>query len=138
MSGALQFLHGVEKKRSIMFVLSDFLAEGWETAFALTSKKDDLVSIRIQDPVEVKMPAIGFIRATDIETGKEMYIDYNKELVAREAEQYAIQKDAFIKTVVSSGAHHIDVMTDVPYDRAMLAFFQKRKRSITPLENNEE
>ena len=40
---ALEFLHGVEKKRSILFLLSDFLSHGWEKAFAIASKKDDLV-----------------------------------------------------------------------------------------------
>jgi uncharacterized protein (DUF58 family) len=71
----LRYLTNVIKKRCTAFILSDFIAPGFEEALRIASNKHDIVSIKVYDPVEISIPDVGFIRITDSETGEDKWID---------------------------------------------------------------
>jgi len=127
---ALHFLQHVQSKRAIVFLLSDFLSPSWERDFMLAEKKEDLVAIRIQDPVEKKMPAVGLVFARDLETGVCRMIDIDQKTIDTMTEEDQKNSKHFHSIVESVGANYIDITTDSPYEDALLAFFKKRKRKL--------
>ena len=74
-SNALEFLTGVIKKKAIVFVLSDFMDEGYSKTLRITAKKHDLTGIRVYDSVETKLPKLGIVPIRDSETGLVQWVN---------------------------------------------------------------
>ena len=72
---ALEYFNNVIKKRCICFVLSDFIADGYDTALRIAARRHDLIGMHIYDPTEKQLPNLGLIRVVDAETGKLHYLD---------------------------------------------------------------
>ena len=72
---ALEYLNRVVKRRSIAFIISDFLTENYEKALQVANKKHDIIAIDIIDPREVELPNVGFLELEDAETGETVLID---------------------------------------------------------------
>jgi uncharacterized protein (DUF58 family) len=124
---ALQYFQNLSKKRSICFVISDFLTKGYEEPLRVTKRKHDVIGIRIQDPAELQLPEIGLLHAVDAETGETRWIDTSSFSVQQQfyawrqdMEQY--YRNAFLK----SGADVLDIKTTDSYESAIHHFFQKR------------
>lgn len=66
---ALQYLQQIERRKAIVFLMSDFLDEGYESVFRIAAKRHDLVPIVVTDPREQSLPAAGFFELEDMETG---------------------------------------------------------------------
>ncbi|MEJ2195926.1 MAG: DUF58 domain-containing protein, partial [Ignavibacteriaceae bacterium] len=79
--GALEFMNGAIKKRSIVFLLSDFMDEGYEKILRVVGKKHDLIGVILDDRRENELPDIGLIKFVDAETGQERWIDTNSKRV---------------------------------------------------------
>src|SRR5258707_805546 len=75
LSVALDYLNKVQRRRAIVFLLSDFLSSGFEHAFRRAARKHDLIAVRTADPREQDWPAAGLVRLEDAETGKKFTID---------------------------------------------------------------
>jgi uncharacterized protein (DUF58 family) len=126
---ALRFFNNVIKKRSICFILSDFIARDYEAPLRVAARKHDIVGLNLIDPRDETLPDVGLIRALDAESGKVGWIDTSSRKVRKHyaragMEQYAYFRSVFLK----SGADMVVVRTDEPYVQALLKFFQKRGR----------
>ncbi len=126
---ALEYLNNLIKKRSITFVLSDFMAQGYETPLRIAARRHDIIGVHLYDPREESLPNVGLIRAVDAETGAEKWID---TALASVRNQYA---DFFKKNVeyfrgsfIKSGADSVSIRTDESYVNALLKFFKKRSK----------
>ena len=73
----LQFYRNTIKKRSIVFLLSDFLSPNFEKSLRIVAKKHDLIGLRIYDETELIMPKIGLVEFTNPETGESRFINTN-------------------------------------------------------------
>lgn len=71
----LRFLTNAIKKRCTAFIISDFIAPGFEEALRIASNKHDIVAIKIYDPIETSIPDVGLIKVDDSETGEKKWID---------------------------------------------------------------
>src|SRR5438874_4115181 len=80
----LDFLNRVRRRRAIVFLFSDFLDEGYELAFKRTGRRHDLIAVRVADPREEDLPAVGLLRVEDAETGERLLVDTSSRPV-REA-----------------------------------------------------
>jgi len=68
-------LHSI-KRRSLVFVVSDFLSEpGWERPLSMLSQKHEVIAIRLSDPREIELPDVGMVVMEDAETGEQMFVD---------------------------------------------------------------
>ena len=68
-------LHAI-KRRSLVFVISDFLSEpGWERPLSMLSQKHEVIAIRLSDPREIELPDVGMVVMEDAETGEQMFVD---------------------------------------------------------------
>ncbi len=127
---ALQFFNKVTKKRSIAFLLSDFLApsSSYKKEFMLTSSKHDVVALCISDPEEKNLSIQGLVRFIDAETGAHKVVDLNntiKQQVSKERED----EERDLKTLIGkSGAGIISIDTKNPYETALEKFFTLRKK----------
>src|SRR5712692_9850753 len=72
---ALDYLNRILRRRSIVFLLSDFLDQGFEYALKRTARHHDLIAIRISDPREEELPAVGLLELEDAETGQRLLVD---------------------------------------------------------------
>ena len=78
-SEALRYLTNAIKKRSIAFLISDFMDEGFENAVQIANHKHDLIAIRVTDKRETEIPNIGLVRMQDAETGKIIWVDTSRK-----------------------------------------------------------
>jgi uncharacterized protein (DUF58 family) len=124
---ALEFFNNVIKKRSICFVLSDFIAEDYESPLRIASRRHDMIGMHLFDPREASMPDVGLIRAIDAETGMPGWIDTSMPTVRRKLEEAFLKKQQYFYSIFrKSGAQTVDIRTDLPYVNTLLQFFKKR------------
>jgi uncharacterized protein (DUF58 family) len=126
-SAALRYLNNISKKRSIAFLLSDFMTTGYEDPLRIASQRHDIVGIRLFDRHEFILPNVGLMQVRDGETGRIVWIDTSSE---QERLRYANYfdghyqyfKNAFIKSRTDS----VSMDTASSYINAMLKFFKQR------------
>ena len=125
----LEYFNNVIKKRSICFLLSDFLADGYENALRIVARRHDIVGIHMIDPREEELPNVGLIRAMDSESGKTHWVDTSMPSVREEyAASFQKNFDYFKTTFLKSGKDTISIYTNESYVNALLKFFKKRSK----------
>jgi uncharacterized protein (DUF58 family) len=124
---ALEFFNNVIKKRSICFVLSDFIADDYESPLRIAARRHDMIGMHLFDPREASMPNVGLIRAIDAETGQPGWIDTSVAATRRKMEDAFLKKQQYFYSIFrKSGAQTVDIRTDLPYVNTLLQFFKKR------------
>lgn len=127
LSQALQYFNNMVKKRSICFLLSDFLADGYERALAVAGRRHDLIGMHLFDPREKDLPDMGLIRAYDAETGQTNWLDTSSRKVRKHYHDwYASHMDYFQSAFRKSNADVISVETTDDYVLALRRFFESR------------
>ncbi|MFO7525310.1 MAG: DUF58 domain-containing protein [Ignavibacteriaceae bacterium] len=127
--GALEYMHNAIKKKSIAFLLSDFMDEGYEKILRIVGKKHDLIGIVLDDIREKEFPRVGLIKLKDAETGAERWIDTSNTKV-RQALMIS-QKEKIRKRTslfLSSRLDSIEVTTGEDYVKPLVRFFKLRER----------
>jgi uncharacterized protein (DUF58 family) len=124
---ALKYLTNVMKKKAIVFVLSDFITEGYNDALKIVARKHDVTGIRIYDRREEAIPNLGMVQMADEETGELMLVNTGSKRVRRDYEVFykervAEYQDAFLK----SGAGVINCRVDESYVKKLLGYFKRR------------
>lgn len=123
----LQYLNNILKKRSTTFLISDFMAKGYDNALRIASKRHDIVGIHIADPAEEQLPNAGLFRALDVETGERIWLDTSDQGTRRRyADWYKENMQYFKSTFLKSGADSMSIRTTESYVNALLKFFQQR------------
>lgn len=129
LAGALDYLGKVSKKRAVVFLVSDFQAEGFEKAMRIVSKRHDLVAVPIVDPREVRLPNVGLIELEDAETGEMVLVDTSSAAVRKRYERLGRERsEKFRELFASMGVDKIEVMTDRDYVPKLVSFFRSRER----------
>ncbi len=124
---ALTFFTNMVKKRSICFLLSDYLATGYERPLRLAARRHDLVGLHLYDPRERELPEVGLLRARDAESGITQWIDTDSKRVRdRYAHWYTENMDYFNDSFRQSGADTLSVETTEDYVKELLRFFKRR------------
>jgi len=127
--GALEYLNHVLKKRSIVFVISDFLDTGYETALRIAGRRHDLIGIRLVDPREQHLPKVGLITFRDAETGQQRWVDTADHRVSAAYQAYRRSvEDSRRSTFVRAKLDNIDIRLDKPYMKPLVDFFRLRER----------
>lgn len=126
-SKALRFLSNVMKKKAIVFLLSDFLAEDYEQTLKITSGRHDLTGIRIYDAMEEELPNLGIVQMQDEETNKRILVDTSSRSVRNNYNKYYKERvDYFHESFRKSGAGNIATRVDEGYVRKLLGYFKRR------------
>ncbi len=126
---ALEYFNNMVKKRSICFLLSDFLSKGYETPLRIAARRHDLIGIHLYDPTEAALPNVGLINAEDAETGQLSWIDTSSKKVRQQYEDWFEDNQAYFKSqFLKSGAGTLSIQTTASYVDALHHFFQGRSR----------
>jgi uncharacterized protein (DUF58 family) len=129
LSAALEHLARVQKRRAVVFLVSDFQAEGYEAALKLAAKRHDLIAVRIGDPHERALPNVGLVLMEDPETGRRQLVDTASPKVRhRFAERMAEREGAFRKALKEAQVESIDLSTDRDYAKPLYQFFAAREK----------
>jgi uncharacterized protein (DUF58 family) len=126
-AGALQYLNSLIKKRSICFILSDFMAKGYDDALRIAAKRHDIIGVHIRDPKEEQLPPVGLFRAIDAETGERLWIDTSDPSVrAQYAKGYQDNFQYFKTLFNKTGVDFMSVSTTESYVNVLMKFFKSR------------
>ena len=124
---ALTYLNSVIKKRSICFILSDFMSPEFENPLKIASKKHDLVGLRIYDKREEVLPNIGLIPIEDAETEKRFFLDTSSKKVRDSFRKDKLEKNQELKRLFfANGVDLIDIETGNDYVKPLMNFFKNR------------
>jgi len=124
---ALKFLSSTQKKKAIVFVISDFISEDYEHTLKIASKKHDITGIRVYDIREEKMPNLGMVSMLDAETGETQLINTGSKSVRINYEKYYQEKLKYFKETFSkSGAGVVNTRVDESYVTKLLGYFKSR------------
>jgi uncharacterized protein (DUF58 family) len=124
---ALEYLLRVLKRRSVIFLLSDFLDEGFDIPLKLVSRKHDLILLRLEDPTEQNLPNLGLVKWYDPETGEEEWLDTSsKEVRSQYAQRVAERLAVFTSTCRRNSIDLISIDTHSSYVQPLMNYFTTR------------
>jgi uncharacterized protein (DUF58 family) len=125
---ALKFLTNVIKKKSITFVLSDFVSQPFDEALKIAAKKHDLVAVKISDRREQELPNVGLVKFLNGETGDYNWIDTSSKRVREAYRKQMFIRDKTIDAMFSkSSVDMIQLETGKNYIIPLINFFKKRE-----------
>ena len=126
-SQALKFLSGTQKKKAIVFLISDFMSDEYEHTLKIASKKHDITGIRVFDIREEKLPNLGMVPMLDAETGETQLVNTGSKAIRMEYEkEYQSKVDYFIETFRKSGSGVVNTRVDESYVTKLLSYFKSR------------
>jgi uncharacterized protein (DUF58 family) len=124
---ALKFLSSTQKKKAIVFMISDFMCENYEQTLKIASKKHDVTGIRVYDIREEKMPNLGMVTMLDAETGRTQLIDTSSKTVRMNYEKHYQDKVNYFKeSFRKSGSGVVNTRVDESYVTKLLSYFKSR------------
>ena len=122
-----EYLSGVLKKKAIVFVLSDFMDEGYEKTLRIVAKKHDLTGIRVFDPIEVVLPNLGIVPMQDAETKIVRWINtFSKSTRKIYADAYREKVKKYEELFSKNGAGHLSCSVEESYVKKLLGYFKTR------------
>jgi uncharacterized protein (DUF58 family) len=118
------------KRRSTVFVVSDFISEpGWEKPLAQLAQRHEVVAVRVLDPLELELPDLGLLTLRDAETGEQVVVDTHDGGFRKRFSRIAAQREAELReALVKSGVDALELSTDADLVDAIVRFVEMRKR----------
>jgi uncharacterized protein (DUF58 family) len=127
--GAIEFLNLVNRRKTVAFLISDFLDEGFERALSMSARRHDLIPVVITDPMEEELPDMGVCYFEDVETGQWLSVDTSSRGVRERYRQQAIDRKAWRdKMFQRSKLDSVAVYTHQPYIQPLVGFFRRRAK----------
>ena len=131
LTAALEQLEAMHRRRSVLFILSDFLTTGYGPALSRLARKHDVVAVHLVDPRERALPDLGLIVLHDPESGAWRHVDTGSSWIREQFRERMAAFDANLdRTVRERGADLIRLHTDQSYAEPLLAFVRRRERML--------
>ena len=135
-AAALKFLNGVQKRRAVVFLVSDFLlssvkpqTSSFEQLLRATARHHDMVCVPVSDPAEQELPDVGLVELEDPETGELVLVDTSSAAVRRRFSATASEENEELKRFfLKTGIDTLTIATDRPYIDEVRALFKRRAR----------
>jgi uncharacterized protein (DUF58 family) len=124
---ALEFLNNVLKKRTITFLLSDFVSKPYDHALQLAARKHDVIGVHVYDKYDRDLPSAGLVQVIDAETQKMFWVDTDdKSVRAQYHGTYEANYRYCVQAFRKSGAALLNIRTDEDYVKALQVYFKGR------------
>ena len=128
---ALEYLLKVTKRKTVCFLLSDFITEGFERVLRIANKRHDMVAVSITDPRELEIPNVGFVELEDAETGEITLIDTADRKMMERFNRFNVKNmEERAKLFRGMGVDLVDVRTDSSYVEPIMKFFRAREKRL--------
>lgn len=126
---ALEYLTNVTRRRSVVFLVSDFLGADYERALSIAGRRHDVIAVQMSDRRETGFPAVGYVELEDAESGEHLVVNtsdaaFRQALAEHTQRLRADREQAFRKARVDV----IEVETGDPYFDSLRRFFKQRAR----------
>jgi len=126
---ALQYIARVQRRRCVVFVMSDFLGPDCSKALAVANQRHDCVAVTLQDPRESVLPDVGFLTLRDAETDELLELDTRHPQVrALFAKAAVAREQALTGWLQRANVDRLEIRTDRPYSQSLQKFFRMRER----------
>jgi uncharacterized protein (DUF58 family) len=121
---------GVIKRRSLVFVVSDFISQpGWQEPLGRLARRHEVVAVRLLDPAEMALPDVGLVTVEDAETGEQLFIDAaDPAFRLRYAEIAEAEEAKLIEGLGASGADILELATDDDLLDVLMRFVDLRRQ----------
>lgn len=131
-AGALEFLNKVQKKRSIVFLVSDMQDRNWQRPLQIANRRHDVVAVRTDDSGEHELPKAGLMRIVDPETNRMNIIDTSSTKVRNAWKQLSVERTIAVEqTLRRCNVDEIHLKTGEPFTHALRQFFRRREGKRT-------
>jgi uncharacterized protein (DUF58 family) len=120
------------RRRSLVFVISDFIsAAGWEKSLTLLAMRHDVVAVRLTDPLETRLPDLGFLTFQDAESGEQLFVDTHSRAFQDRFAAVADARETALRSVFEkAGVDVVELATEDDVMDALLRFAEMRKQSL--------
>jgi len=123
----LRYANNVIKKRSIAFLLSDFISPDFSKSLRIAKKRHDIIGVHVYDPRDKELPNVGIIRVQDSENGEEAWLDTSLASLRKFYNERFEKKTKSIKEIFKkSGADLLSISTADDYVKPLKGFFKSR------------
>jgi uncharacterized protein (DUF58 family) len=127
-SKALQYISRVQRRRCVVFVMSDFLGPDCSQALAVANQRHDCVAVTLHDPRESVLPDVGFLTLRDAETDELLELDTRHPKVrALFAKAAAEREQSLTGWLRRANVDRLEIRTDRPYSQSLQQFFRMRE-----------
>jgi uncharacterized protein (DUF58 family) len=124
---ALKYFTKMVKKKSIAFVLSDFVADDFSDSIKIAARKHDVVALKVKDKAEFDIPNIGLAQFKDLETGQSKWINTSLRFVRNKYKKAALEKEEEIRQLFRrSKTDYCEIFTDEGYIKPLMNLFKNR------------
>jgi uncharacterized protein (DUF58 family) len=124
---ALERFNNMVKRKSIAFVLSDFIDENYENELRHVAKKHDVIGVKVYDNLDMELPKIGLLQVQDVETGESKWIDTDDKQTQNVYRNRAVFYDKnYDQSFMKAGADKLKIKTEQSYVHILMNFFKKR------------
>jgi len=126
-TNALDHFLSAMKKRTVSFLLSDFRSSGYEDLLKRAARKHDFVALKIEDPIDLEIPDVGWLPLKDPESGetKWMRTGSKKERLKYKAIELE-RADSLKRAFARAGVDSTTIRTDLPYVKPLMQLFDRR------------
>jgi len=129
LKSALDFLLKVAKRKSVIFIISDFIDEGYWSSLKIVNRKHDVIGIKLNDPAESSIPDLGLLKVEDPETGDSYWVDTtSKDARDRLKKDIQTRHEIFQKDARKIRFDLIPISTEQDYVDPLMSFFRKREK----------
>lgn len=126
-AAAVEHLTHMLKRRSVIFLISDFESPPYDKQLRTLAQRHDVVAVTVSDPAEASLPSLGLVDVIDPETGRLRVLDLSGSRRRSYASTRARTREARDRMIASTGADHIALRTDRPFVADIAAYFRKRE-----------
>jgi len=128
-TAALRFLNNVQKRKAVIFLVSDFQDTGYEKELRVTARRHDVIACPISDPCEFELPNVGLIEMQDPESGELLLVDTGSSAVRKAfASRASAEQEKLLRFFKRTGIDTISLSTARPYIDDVRALFRRRAR----------
>ena len=131
LSAGLEYLLNILSRKSVLFVVSDFMDTGYERPLQVAARRHDVILMRITDPRELELPAVGLMRLVDAETGRVETVDASSRRVRQDFKNLvAERRRSHEQFFTTSGIDFIDLRVGSSYIEPLMGFFRMRAKKF--------
>jgi uncharacterized protein (DUF58 family) len=128
---ALSFLNRVQRRKAVVFLVSDFFTSPFTNPLRVTARRHDLIAVTLRDPRENEMPDVGLIELEDAEAGSTLLVDSSSREFRNNYKWEMDRRTAAVSEVfTANGVDEIPVSTATDYVEPLVRFFRKRGKTI--------
>jgi uncharacterized protein (DUF58 family) len=130
LSTALRFVEPVLRRRAVIFLVSDFLTSGYQSALSRLARQHDVIALQLYDPRERELPDLGLVTFHDSESGAWQVVDTSDGAARDRFHRHAAAFDRSLHEALRlSGADFVRLETGRPYAESLITFFRRRERA---------